>query len=88
MHIRTHLKNPKIIIAGCITLGSATPSSEGMMSIGGTGRLVGTHKTSSYQTSIYQTSINQTSIYQTSSYRMSRLQNVQVTKRPGYRMYS
>ncbi len=32
----------------------------------------------------YKTSSYKTSIYQTSSYRMSRLQNVQVTKRPFY----
>jgi hypothetical protein len=39
-----------------------------------------THKTSSYITSSYKTSVSQTS-----SYRMSRLQNVQVTKRPFYK---
>jgi hypothetical protein len=49
-----------------------------------------THKTSSYITSSYitssyKTSSYKTSIYQTSSYRMSRLQNVQVTKRPFYK---
>ncbi len=46
-----------------------------------------THKTSSditssYKTSSYKTSSYKTSIYPTSSYRMSRIQNVQDTKRP------
>jgi hypothetical protein len=44
-----------------------------------------THKTSSYITSSYKTSSYKTSIYQMSSYRMSRLQKVQVTKRPFYK---
>jgi hypothetical protein len=39
-----------------------------------------THKTSSYKMSSYKTSF-----YQTFSYRMSRLQNVQVIKRPIYK---
>ncbi len=43
-----------------------------------------THKTSSYITSSYKTSSYKTSIYQMSGYRMSRLQNVQVSKRPNF----
>ncbi len=43
------------------------------------------HKTSNCITSSYKTSSNKTSIYQTSNSRMSRLQNVQVTKRPFYK---
>jgi hypothetical protein len=48
-------------------------------------RIQAGQKDSSYITSSYKTPSYKTSIYQTSIYRMSRLQNVQVTKRPFYK---
>ncbi len=79
MHIRTHLKNPKIIIAGCTTLGSATPSSEGMMSMGWD------WKTCKHSQNVQLQNVQLPNVYLPNVHLPNvQLQNVQVTNRSGY----
>ncbi len=92
MHIRTHLKNPKIIIAGCTTLGSATSSSEGRLSMGWD------WKTCKHSQNVQLQNVQLPNVYLPNGYlpnvhlpkglKTPRLPSVHFTKRPGYRMSS